>query len=140
MSRPFFDRFLEFRGVFNLFRSAGKGKLGDIVAAVEPRKLAQAAFLIKRQNVGIGSARSALLSLLHNDYPPCRDLREMRHAHDLLAERDLKQLFADTLRGNAGNSRYRSRQNHGLNRIVLREHIFHRQHYAAQLTAGGRCG
>ena len=66
-----------------------------------------------------------------------RDLRKMRHAHDLLAERDLKQLFADTLRGNAGNAGIDLVKNHGLNRIVLREHIFHRQHYAAQLTAGG---
>ena len=61
MSRPIFDRFLEFRGVFKLFCGAGEGKLSDIVAAVESRKLAQAAFLIKRQNVGIGSAGALFL-------------------------------------------------------------------------------
>ena len=86
MSRPIFDRFLEFCGVFKLFCGAGEGKLSDIVTAVESRKLTQAAFLIKRQNVGIGSAGALflfddLMAVRHG-----RDLGKMRYAHDLLAE------------------------------------------------------
>ena len=88
MSSRVFDSFLlEFFTCAQLFFGAGKGRLGDVVAAVHPSKLLLASLKVEREHVRIGPAAALLLADKIVVVRHRGDLRQMRHAHYLLAER-----------------------------------------------------
>ena len=64
----------------------------------------------------------------------------MCHAQDLTALCDCPELIRDLLRGAAADARIDLVEDHGSDRILCREHIFHCKHNARQFAAGGNLG
>ena len=61
----------------------------------------------------------------------------MRHAQDLTALRDRPELVCDLLCRAAADARVDLIEDHGPDGILRRQHVFHCQHDARQLAAGG---
>ena len=64
----------------------------------------------------------------------------MCHAQDLTALCDRPELICDLLRGAAADARIDLVEDHGPDRILRRQHVFHGKHNTRQLTAGGDLG
>ena len=83
--------FLSSHGFLKLFRSgklflgAGQGGGGNMISAVEPGKLMLSALGIQRAHLGVGSASPLFLGDDEMAVGHGGDLRQVGHAHDLLA-------------------------------------------------------
>ena len=118
------------------FLCAFQRRFSDVRTADDARQLCLSALQIKRLHSRKGPPVALPLGDEQVGIGKRRDLWQMGHAQDLLAQRHLMQLLRNALRRPAGNTGVHLVKNQRRHMVFLCQHILERQHDARQLAAG----